>query len=148
MVKAKIPKLNIPHLLTLTTAVVWYNITINFKEFTLTKIHSNFFLWRYFTAVPHLAGSRESFQQAKYLADELRAFGFDKVELKKYTALLSYPRSPGNVTVFGHNSSVLFHSTILERPLHKSEGDPREVYPFNAYTASGQAEVSLVLNAE
>ena len=98
-------------------------------------------LTRYFTAVPHLGGSKESFEQAKYFADRLRSFGFDKVEMKKYTALLSVPRSPGNITVYGSNGSILFDSTILEKPLHKSEGDPREVYPFNAYTASGQAEV-------
>jgi len=64
--------------------------------------------------------------------------------MKKYTALLSVPRSPGNITVYGNNGSILFDSTILEKPLHKSEGDPREVYPFNAYTASGQAEGGLV----
>lgn len=90
-----------------------------------------------------MGGSKESFEQAQYLADQLRKFGFDKVELKKYHALLSVPRSPGNVSIYDGNGNVLFHSTILEKPLHESEGDPREVYPFNAYTASGQAEVRL-----
>ena len=97
--------------------------------------------YRYFTSVPHIGGSKESYEQAKYLADQLRKFGFDKVELKKYYALLSVPRSPGNVSLYDESGTVLFHETITEKPLHNSEGDPREVYPFNAYTASGQAEV-------
>ncbi len=88
-----------------------------------------------------MGGTKESHDQAKYLAEQLRKFGFDKVELKKYNALLSFPRAPGNITLFGEDGAVLFNSTILEKPLHESEGDPREVYPFNAYTASGQAEV-------
>ncbi|XP_065067793.1 putative N-acetylated-alpha-linked acidic dipeptidase [Rhopilema esculentum] len=100
--------------------------------------------FRYFTSVPHIGGSKESYEQAKYLADQLRKFGFDKVELKKYYALLSVPRSPGNVSLYDENGTVLFHETITEKPLHSSEGDPREVYPFNAYTASGQAEGELV----
>ena len=91
-----------------------------------------------------MGGSRESFEQAQYLADLLRKFGFDKVELKEYHALLSVPRSPGNVSMYDGDGNVLFHSTILEKPLHESEGDPREVYPFNAYTASGQAEVRFL----
>lgn len=126
-----------------TTFRYWLFIRNAIYSDTVTGSRCIYFVIRYFTAVPHLGGSKESFEQAKYLADELRKFGFDKVELKKYTALLSVPRSPGNVTMFEQDGTVAFHSTVLEKPLHKSEGDPREVYPFNAYTASGQAEVCM-----
>eukprot|EP00794_Sanderia_malayensis_P016201 gene16201-17831_t len=111
------------------------------SEVSQTSINDFF---RYFTSFPHVGGTKESRQQAEYMAEKLRLFGFDKVELKKYTALLSVPRAPGNVSLFDARGDVLFNSTILEKPLHQSEGDPREIYPFNAYTASGQAEGELV----
>ena len=111
----------------------------------LTKFNlvANTIVFRYFTSVPHVGGTKESLAQAEYMADQFRLFGFDKVELKKYNALLSVPRVPGNVSMFDADGSVLFNATILEKPLHESEGDPREIFPFNAYTASGQAEVRL-----
>ena len=99
---------------------------------------------RYFSSVPHLAGTKESLEQAQQIEKVLKEFGFDKVEIQKYYALLCYPRVPANVTMFDENGELIHKVTIVEEALDETEGDSREVYPFNAYTASGQAEVSTV----
>ena len=97
---------------------------------------------RYFTKQPHLGGTPASAEQAHFVRDTWDSYGFDKVEEKKYDVLLSYPTAPAEVSVVDGNGSVLFEATMTENAFFKEENSSDSVYPFNAYAAPGNVEVS------
>ena len=92
--------------------------------------------------MPHIAGSPESKKQAEWMAGKFKEFGFDRVEIKKYKVLLSYPTEPGSVKVLDADGKEDFTFESVEKSYNKYENDSRAMPPFIAYSQSGTFEVN------
>ncbi|XP_047135575.1 N-acetylated-alpha-linked acidic dipeptidase 2 isoform X1 [Hydra vulgaris] len=99
---------------------------------------------RYFTKEPHLAGTPIGKKQAEHVKREWDKYGFDKVEIKKYDVLLSYPSTPASVTVQNPDGKLIYTAKTVEEPFFEEERSNLSVYPFNAYSASGDVEGEYV----
>ena len=99
--------------------------------------------FRYLTKAPHPGGSPFSKEQAEHIKTKWEEFGLDKVELKKYDVLLSYPEIPGIASIKSADGSTLFTAQRKEKVLESSENDPNVLPPFNAYSSSGNVTVSM-----
>lgn len=99
--------------------------------------------FRYLTKAPHPGGSPFSKKQAEHIKTKWEEFGLDKVELKKYDVLLSYPEIPGIASIKSADGSTLFTAQRKEKVLESSENDPNVLPPFNAYSSSGNVTVSM-----
>ena len=104
----------------------------------MTRVPPSF---RYFTKVPHSGGSQTSLEQAQYIEKKWKSYGFDKVELKKYDVLLSYPKRPGIASIKAENGTTLFTAQEKEKILHQDENNSAVLPPFNAYSGSGNVTV-------
>lgn len=89
-----------------------------------------------------MAGTRRNLKLAKFIHDEWRNNLFDKVHLKDYNVYLSYSRKPANVTLFSSNKRILFQAKTTEKAFFKEENHTANIYPFHAYSASGNIEVN------
>ena len=65
----------------------------------------------------------------------------DKVELRKYNILLSFPEKPGSVSLVHSNGSEVFKSAPQEEFLIPEENNSNVVPPFNAYSPNGTVRV-------
>ncbi|HZJ47027.1 MAG TPA: M28 family metallopeptidase [Pyrinomonadaceae bacterium] len=97
---------------------------------------------RRLTAEPHIAGTKEDYDTAIYVRDQLKSFGLP-AELKEYEVWLNYPKSP----------SVLELITNRRQKLSVTEavvaGDPSSTSPkitplFNGYSATGDVTAPVV----
>ena len=97
---------------------------------------------RRLTLEPHVAGTKEDYDTAVYVRDQLRSYGL-AAELKEYEVWLNYPNAP----------SVLELITTRRQQLNTREavvpGDPTSSNPkitplFNGYSASGDVTASVV----
>ena len=104
------------------------------------------------SSIPHIAGSPEGKKQGEWVAGKFKEFGFDRVEIKKYKVLLSYPTEPGAVKVMDDKGDEDFTFKSVEKAYNKYENDSRALPPFIAYSQSGTFEVSskfrLVFDSE
>ena len=89
--------------------------------------------------------------QNNKLADQLalqwNSYGFDHVEIKNYTVLLTYPNRSSlnilNIVSSSDMSDVVYvANATLEKPLVAGEDDPNVSAPFNAYSGIGTVNVS------
>lgn len=99
--------------------------------------------FRYLTKAPHPGGSAFSLEQADHIKKKWEEFGLDKVEMKKYEVLLSYPETPGIASIKSGDGSTLFTAQRKEKVLESSENDSNVLPPFNAYSSSGNVTVSM-----
>src|SRR6185369_7745947 len=97
---------------------------------------------RRLTIEPHIAGTKEDYNTAIYVRDQLRSYGL-AAELKEYEVWLNYPNTP----------SVLELITNRRQRLNTREavvpGDPTSSNPkitplFNGYSASGDVTAPVV----
>src|SRR5919205_3705022 len=97
---------------------------------------------RRLTLEPHIAGSKEDYDTAVYVRDQLRSYGLP-AELKEYEVWLNYPKTP----------TVLELITTRRQPLNTREavvpGDPTSSNPkitplFNGYSASGDVTAPVI----
>jgi len=97
---------------------------------------------RRLTIEPHIAGTKEDYNTAVYVRDQLRSYGLS-AELKEYEVWLNYPNAP----------TVLELITTRRQPLSVKEapvpGDPSSSHPkisplFNGYSASGDVTGPVV----
>jgi N-acetylated-alpha-linked acidic dipeptidase len=97
---------------------------------------------RRLTLEPHIAGTKEDYETAVYVRDQLRAFGLN-AELKEYEVWLNYPNTPG----------VLELITTRRQKLNTREavvpGDPSSSHPkitplFNGFSPSGDVTGPIV----
>jgi N-acetylated-alpha-linked acidic dipeptidase len=97
---------------------------------------------RRLTLEPHIAGTKEDYDTAVYVRDQLRSYGLP-AELKEYDVWLNYPNTP----------SVLELITKRRQRLSIQEavvpGDPSSSHPkisplFNGYSASGDVTAPAV----
>lgn len=107
------------------------------------QVLSVFRSFRYFTKAPHPSGSPLSNEQAEYIKKKWEESGLDKVELKKYDVLLSYPERPGIASIKSADGSTLFTAQRKEKVLEPSENNSDVLPPFNAYSSSGNITVSI-----
>ena len=91
--------------------------------------------------MPHSGGSQISAEQARHIEKKWKDFGFDKVELKKYDVLLSYPERPGIASILAKDGSALFTAQRMEKILQQDENNSDVLPPFNAYSSSGNVTV-------
>lgn len=99
--------------------------------------------FRYLTKAPHPGGSPFSNEQAEHIKKKWEEFGLEKVEMKKYDVLLSYPETPGIASIKSGDGSTLFTAQRKEKVLEPSENDTNVLPPFNAYSSSGNVTVSM-----
>ena len=97
---------------------------------------------RRLTREPHIAGTKEGYDTAVYVRDQLRSYGIS-ADLKEYDVWLNYPNTP----------SVLELITTRRQRLSTHEaivpGDPSTSHPkitplFNGYAASGDVTAPVV----
>lgn len=97
---------------------------------------------RILTREPHIAGTKEDYDTAIYVRDQLRSYGI-AAELKEYDVWLNYPNTP----------AVLELITAKRQRLNINEpvvpGDPTSSHPkitplFNGYAASGDVTAPVV----
>jgi N-acetylated-alpha-linked acidic dipeptidase len=97
---------------------------------------------RRLTLEPHIAGTKEDYDTAIYVRDQLRSYGLP-ADLKEYDVWLNYPKTP----------SVLELITTRRQKLNIREavipGDPSSSNPkitplFNGYAASGDVTAPVI----
>jgi N-acetylated-alpha-linked acidic dipeptidase len=97
---------------------------------------------RRLTAEPHVAGTREDYQTALYVRDQMRSFGLTS-ELKEYQVLLQYPKQPTIVEMLAPRRERLqtVETIVPEDPTSSS----RRIIPlFNGYSGVGDVTAPLV----
>ena len=68
---------------------------------------------RLYSQKPHLAGTERQHELANLLAQKLREYGFDDVELPSYKVLLSYPieDDPNIISIVAENGKIVSNIT-------------------------------------
>ncbi|XP_038076194.1 N-acetylated-alpha-linked acidic dipeptidase 2-like isoform X2 [Patiria miniata] len=100
---------------------------------------------RYFTKVPHIAGSPAERSNAEYIRDKWIEQGLDSAKLVPYDVLLSYPNDTiRNKVSILEDGNEIFHSRLEEAVLRPGDDHPDVVPPFNAYSYQGEPEGDLV----
>jgi N-acetylated-alpha-linked acidic dipeptidase len=97
---------------------------------------------RRLTAVPHVAGTKEDYDTAIYVRDQIRSYGIPS-ELKEYEVLLPYPKQPSVVELVAPRRERM---TVKEAvvPEDPSSSNPKVIPLFNGYSASGDVTAPLV----
>lgn len=97
---------------------------------------------RRLTAHPHVAGTKEDYDTAIYVRDQLRSYGLS-ADLREYDVLLPYPRRPSIVELVApRRERLLVKEAII--PEDPSSSHPRIIPLFNGYSASGDVTAPLV----
>src|SRR5438046_3748330 len=97
---------------------------------------------RRLTSEAHIAGSPEDYATAVYVRDQMRGFGLNS-EIKEYSVLLSFPRTPSIVELVGARRERLQvrENALAEDPTSSS----RKIVPlYNGYSAAGDVTAPLV----
>jgi N-acetylated-alpha-linked acidic dipeptidase len=97
---------------------------------------------RRLTLEPHIAGTKEDYDTAVYVRDQLRSYGLS-ADLKEYDVWLNYPKTPSVLELITTRRQRLStHEAIVS-------GDPSSTHPkitplFNGYAASGDVTAPIV----
>ncbi len=97
---------------------------------------------RILTREPHIAGTKEDYDTAIYVRDQLRSYGI-AAELNEYDVWLNYPNSPSIVELIASRRQRL----SIQEPV--VPGDPSSSHPkitplFNGFAASGDVTAPVV----
>jgi N-acetylated-alpha-linked acidic dipeptidase len=97
---------------------------------------------RRLTSEPHVAGTREDYNTAIYVRDQMRAYGL-AAELKEYQVLLPYPKQPSIVELVAPRRErlKLQEAIVAQDP---SSSSRKIIQLFNGYSASGDVTAPLV----
>ena len=97
---------------------------------------------RRLTAEPHVAGTKEDYETALYVRDEIRKYGL-AAELKEFDVLLPYPLRPTVVELLAPRRQrlALKEDVLTEDP---SSAHARIIPLFNGYSASGDVTGQVV----
>jgi N-acetylated-alpha-linked acidic dipeptidase len=97
---------------------------------------------RRLTLEPHIAGTREDYDTAVYVRDQLRSYGL-AAELKEYEVWLNYPNTPTVLELITNRRQKLnTHEAIV--PGDPTSSNPRITPLFNGYSASGDVTGPVV----
>ena len=97
---------------------------------------------RRLTIEPHIAGTKEDYDTAIYVRDQLRSYGLS-ADLKEYDVWLNYPKSAGVLELITNRRQKLsVHEAVIA-------GDPSSSHPkitplFNGFSASGDVTAPVV----
>ncbi len=95
------------------------------------------------TAVPHIAGSKEDYATAKYVAQKFREAGLE-TKIVPYRVMMNFPKKI-QVTAYDANGKQIMSGPT---PEHVSDDpyqdDKRIVTAFNGYSASGDVTAEVV----
>jgi len=94
------------------------------------------------TAEPHHAGTDANVRAGEYLAQRLRDFGFDSIQMNRYEVLLPRPVEREVVLV----APERYELKLEEPPLEPDPDTGKEgvLPPFNAFSADGDVEAEVV----
>ena len=97
---------------------------------------------RRLTAEPHVAGTKEDYETAVYVRDQMRSFGLT-AELKEYQVWLNYPKTDPIVELISPRRERL---TVREAVLREdpTSSNPKITPLFNGYSPSGDVTADLV----
>ena len=97
---------------------------------------------RRLTLEPHIAGTKEDYDTAIYVRDQLRSYGLP-AELKEYEVWLNYPNTPTIIELITTRRQKL---AIREAavPGDPSSSNPKITPLFNGYSASGDVTAPVV----
>ena len=99
---------------------------------------------RYFTEYPHHPGSKRNTELAEHIADRWKKSGFDKTEIFRYNIYMSFPKSPGVISL-RRNGKVKKKLIIKnEPPFDDSEKKGKLLYPFNAFSPKGNVTAEFI----
>src|SRR5215218_1688224 len=90
---------------------------------------------RRLTLVPHIAGTKEDYDTAVYVRDQLRSYGLS-AELKEYDVWLNYPNSPSTLELITTKRQRLSTQEAVV-PGDPTSSNPKITPLFNGYSASG-----------
>jgi N-acetylated-alpha-linked acidic dipeptidase len=94
------------------------------------------------TREPHIAGTKEDYDTAIYVRDQLRSYGLS-AELKEYDVWLNYPNTPSIVELITTQRQKLnTHEAVV--PGDPSSSHPKITPLFNGYAASGDVTAPVV----
>jgi N-acetylated-alpha-linked acidic dipeptidase len=97
---------------------------------------------RRLTLVPHIAGTKEDYDTAVYVRDQLRSYGL-AAELKEYDVWLNYPNTPTVLELITNRRQKLStHEAIV--PGDPTSSNPKITPLFNGYSASGDVTGPVV----
>jgi N-acetylated-alpha-linked acidic dipeptidase len=95
------------------------------------------------TAAPHLAGSKEDYATALYVAKKFREAGLE-TEIVPFRVMFNLPKKI-RVTAYDSNGKQIMSGPTPEHVRGDPyENDPRLVTPYNAYSPSGDVTAQVV----
>ena len=97
---------------------------------------------RRLTLVPHIAGTKEDYDTAVYVRDQLRSFGL-AAELKEYEVWLNYPNTPTVLELITNRRQKLNTQEAIV-PGDPTSSNPKITPLFNGYSASGDVTGPVV----
>lgn len=95
------------------------------------------------TAAPHVAGSKEDYATAQYVAKKFRADGLD-TRIVTYRVLMNLPRKIEVTAVDGNGKRIMSGPTREHVSDDPQQDDPRIVTAFNEYSPSGDVTAEVV----
>ena len=97
---------------------------------------------RRLTLEPHIAGTKEDYDTAIYVRDQLRSYGLS-ADLKEYEVWLNYPNSPTVLELITTGRKQLsVHEAVV--PGDPSSSHPKITPLFNGYSATGDVTAPVV----
>ena len=97
---------------------------------------------RILTREPHIAGTKEDYDTAVYVRDQLRSYGIP-AELKEYQVWLNYPKAPPILELITSKRRKLnIHEAVISKD--PSSSHPKITPLFNGYSASGDVTAPVV----
>ena len=97
---------------------------------------------RRLTLQPHIAGTKEDYDTAVYVRDQLRNYGLP-AELKEYEVWLNYPNSP-TVLELITNKRLRLSTREAVVPGDPTSSNPKITPLFNGYSANGDVTAPVV----
>jgi len=97
---------------------------------------------RRLTLEPHIAGTKEDYDTAVYVRDQLRNFGLN-AELKEYDVWLNYPNTPSVLELITTRRQRL-NTREAVVPGDASSSNPKITPLFNGYSASGDVTAPVI----
>ena len=97
---------------------------------------------RRLTLEPHIAGTKEDYDTAVYVRDQLRSYGL-AADLKEYDVWLNYPKTPAVLELItARRQRLSTHEAIVSGD--PSSSNPKITPLFNGYAASGDVTAPIV----
>ncbi|KAK3585561.1 hypothetical protein CHS0354_022971 [Potamilus streckersoni] len=112
------------------------------NELNKENIRSNL---KNYTSKQRLAGTQNVKDMVKYIAQQWRDNGLDKVEVTPYEVLMSYPNitNPNRVEIVIANGGPIFTSAFVEKALDDDGNQSDIIPPYNSWAPAGVAEVPI-----